>query len=124
LRSPFRSSRTVNCWYVTPFGSYIFSDSGRRSSDDWGGGLAIGKPVHPNWNVELRAMYEELSSESGGPGKYKNWSGTLDAHYFLWRHGGGDSLRLLLRLTSLQSSPATVGAIARPERAGDVTADF
>ncbi len=69
-------------WYVTPFGSYIFSDSGRRSSDDWGGGLAIGKPVHPNWNVELRAMYEELSSESGGPGKYKNWSGTLDGHYF------------------------------------------
>jgi len=69
-------------WYVTPFGSYIFSDSGRRSSDDWGGGLALGKAVHPNWNVEFRAMYEELSAESGGPGKYKNWSGSLDAHYF------------------------------------------
>ena len=69
-------------WYVTPFGSYIFTDSDRRAKDDWGGGLAIGKPVHPNWNIELRAMYEELDSEAGGPGKYKNWSGTLDAHYF------------------------------------------
>jgi OmpA-OmpF porin, OOP family len=75
-------------WYVTPFGSYIFSDSGRRSSDDWGGGLAIGKPVHPNWNIELRAMYEELGAESGGPGKYKNWSGTLDAHYFFMGREG------------------------------------
>jgi len=69
-------------WYVTPFGSYIFTDSDRRAKDDWGGGLAIGKPVHPNLNVELRAMYEELSAQSGGPGKYKNWSGTLDAQYF------------------------------------------
>jgi OOP family OmpA-OmpF porin len=75
-------------WYLTPFGSYIFADSARRASDDWGGGLAVGKAVHPNWNVELRAMYEELSSESGGPGKYKNWSGTLDAHYFLYPRVG------------------------------------
>jgi OmpA-OmpF porin, OOP family len=75
-------------WYVTPFGSYIFSDSDRRAGDDWGGGLAIGKALHPNWNVELRAMYEELSAESGGPGKYKNWSGTLDAHYFFFPRAG------------------------------------
>src|SRR4051794_19625266 len=70
-------------WYVTPFGSYIFTDSDRRAKDDWGGGLAIGKAIHPNWNVELRGMYEELSAESGRSGKYKNWSGTLDAQYFL-----------------------------------------
>ena len=75
-------------WYVTPFGSYIFSDSDRRSGDDWGGGLAVGKAVHPNWNLELRGMYEELSAVAGGPGKYKNWSGSLDAHYFfLGRQG-------------------------------------
>jgi len=75
-------------WYLTPFGSYIFTDSDRRARDDWGGGLAVGKALHPNWNVELRGMYEELSGESGGPGKYRNWSGSLDAHYFpLGRQG-------------------------------------
>ncbi len=75
-------------WYVTPFGSYILSDSERMSGDGWGGGLAIGRPIHPNWNLELRGMYEELSAESNGPGKYKNWSATIDAHwYFLGRAG-------------------------------------
>src|SRR5262245_51623155 len=75
-------------WYVTPFGTYILTDSERISRDGWGGGLAVGKPVHPNWNIELRGMYEELRSESNGPGKYKNWSGTLDAqYYFMGRQG-------------------------------------
>ena len=69
-------------WYVTPFGSYVFSDSDRRAKDDWGGGLAIGKPIHPNWNLELRGMYEELGSESNSQGKYTNWSALLDAQYY------------------------------------------
>ena len=69
-------------WYVTPFGSYVFTDSDRRAKDDWGGGLALGKPIHPNWNLELRGMYEELRSESDGPGRYTNWSAMLDAHYY------------------------------------------
>ena len=75
-------------WYLTPFGTYVLADSDRRSDDGWGGGLAVGKPIHPNWNIELRAMYERLGAESGGPGKYENWSGSLDAHwYFLGRAG-------------------------------------
>jgi OOP family OmpA-OmpF porin len=74
--------------YITPFGSYIFSDSDRDADDGWGAGLAIGKPVSPYWNLELRGMYEELDRESGGPGKYKNWSAGVDAHwFFLGRQG-------------------------------------
>lgn len=74
--------------YITPFGNYIFSDSDRDADDGWGGGLAIGKPLSPYWNLELRGMYEELDSESGGPGKYENWSAGVDAHwFFLGRQG-------------------------------------
>ena len=69
-------------WYVTPFGSYVYSDNDRISKDGWGGGLGIGKPIHPNWNIELRGMYEELRAESNGPGKYNNWSAMLDAQYY------------------------------------------
>jgi OOP family OmpA-OmpF porin len=68
--------------YITPFGSYIFSDDHREADDGWGAGLAIGKPYSPYWNLELRGMYEELDSESGGPGKYQNWSVGVDAHWF------------------------------------------
>jgi OOP family OmpA-OmpF porin len=75
-------------WYITPFGTYVLADSDRRSDDGWGGGLAVGKPVHPNWNLELRTQYERLAGESGGPGRYSNWSASLDAHwYFLGRAG-------------------------------------
>jgi OOP family OmpA-OmpF porin len=75
-------------WYITPFGSYIWADDDRIAKNGWGGGLAIGRPVHPNWNLELRGSYEDLSSVTFGPGKYQNWTATLDAHwYFMGRQG-------------------------------------
>jgi OOP family OmpA-OmpF porin len=75
-------------WYLTPFASYVWADGNRQSDNGWGGGLAIGKPMSPNWNLELRTMYESLGSQSGGPGDYKNWSASLDAQYFfLGREG-------------------------------------
>jgi OOP family OmpA-OmpF porin len=69
-------------WYITPFGTYINSDNARRADDGWGTGLSIGKPISPNWNIELRTQYEELDATSGGPGEYKNWSVSLDAQWF------------------------------------------
>ncbi len=77
-----------NRWYLTPFGSYILTDSNRQADNGWGGGLAVGKPIHPNWNLEFRTMYEELDAKSGGPGKYKNWTLTLDALWFPIRREG------------------------------------
>ncbi|MBS0450720.1 MAG: OmpA family protein [Proteobacteria bacterium] len=77
-----------NRWYITPFGAYVLPDSDRGAKDGWGGGLAIGKPISPNWNIELRGMYEQLDQDLGGPGKYKNWSASLDAQwFFLGRQG-------------------------------------
>ncbi len=75
-------------WYLTPFGTYVLVDNDRKSDDGWGGGLAIGRPIHPNWNLELRAMYERLGGESGGPGAYENWSGSIDAHWFFLGRAG------------------------------------
>jgi len=75
-------------WYITPFGTYINSDNARRADDGWGGGLAVGKPISPYWNIELRTQYEQLDATSGGPGEYKNWSGSLDAQWFFMGRTG------------------------------------
>ncbi|MEJ8856232.1 OmpA family protein [Variovorax robiniae] len=88
-----------NRWYITPFGSYTFPDSGRHAKDGWGGGLAIGKPINPWWNIELRGGYEQMDTKRdflnnlslgtiGNQGEYKNWSASLDAQwFFLGRQG-------------------------------------
>jgi len=84
-----------NRWYITPFGAYVHPDGNRNAQNGWGGGLAVGKPINPYWNIELRGQYEELDGNVGSAfgvfnstNKYKNWSGTLDAQwFFLGRQG-------------------------------------
>ncbi|MDL9999028.1 OmpA family protein [Variovorax sp. J22P240] len=101
-----------NRWYITPFGAYVHPDGDRNADNGWGGGVSIGKPISPNWNIELRAMYEELDSKFGtafgvfnSTDKYKNWSGTLDAQwFFLGRQG-------VNRWTSSSVHPYLVGGI-------------
>jgi OmpA-OmpF porin, OOP family len=80
-----------NRWYITPFGTYINADSNRQAQNGWGGGLSIGKPISPSWNIELRSQYEELDGRFGGPlsdGRYKNWSGSVDAQWFFMGRQG------------------------------------
>ncbi|SEB25547.1 OmpA family protein [Variovorax sp. YR216] len=80
-----------NRWYITPFGTYINADSNRHADNGWGGGLAIGKPISPSWNIELRTQYEELDGKSNGPfsgDKFKIWSGSLDAQWFFMGRQG------------------------------------
>ncbi|MDM0043804.1 OmpA family protein [Variovorax dokdonensis] len=80
--------------YITPFGAYVNPDSDRRADDGWGAGLAIGKPISPYWNIELRGMYEELdTSLLAADAKWKNWSGTLDAQWFFLGRQGWDKAR-------------------------------
>jgi len=69
-------------WYLTPFATYVLADKDRFANSGWGGGLAVGKPVHPRWDLEFRTQYEELGAQTGGPGKYKNWSGSFDVHWY------------------------------------------
>lgn len=56
--------------YVVPSANYTFADNDRQSDDGWGGGVALGKPINPNWNMELA-----LSGNSLG---YKTGSGDYD----------------------------------------------
>jgi OOP family OmpA-OmpF porin len=86
-------------WYVTPFGSYISPDSSRHTSAGFRGfGLALGKPINPWVNIELRASGETMNAKSWNyngnanfPGyKWDNWSVELDAQwFFLGRAGYG-----------------------------------
>lgn len=75
-------------WYITPFGTYVRPDSARNADNGWGGGIAIGKPISPSWNIELRPQYEQLDGKFGSDDKYKNWSGTLDAQWFFMGRRG------------------------------------
>ena len=54
-------------WYIAPFGSYTLSDNDRRADDGWGGGISIGKAIHPSWDLELRGAYEELDADGAPP---------------------------------------------------------
>jgi len=84
-------------WYVTPFGSYISPDSGRHASAGFRGfGLALGKPINPWVNIELRASGETMNAKSWNynnngnfPGyKFDNWSVELDAQWFFLGRAG------------------------------------
>jgi len=92
-------------WYITPFGTYVHPDSQRNADNGWGGGLSVGKPITPSWNIELRGQYEELDGSYGNDNKYKNWSGTLDAQWFPWSRQG------LNRWQSNSVHPYLVGGI-------------
>jgi len=84
-----------NRWYITPFAAYVHPDSNRNAENGWGGGFAVGKPISPYWNIELRTQYEQLDGRLDTTrgifdtqNKYKNWSGTIDAQwFFLGRQG-------------------------------------
>ncbi|MBO9513183.1 MAG: OmpA family protein [Variovorax sp.] len=78
-------------WYITPFGTYINADSNRHADNGWGGGVSIGKPISPAWNVELRTQYEQLDGKFNGPlsdDKWKIWSASLDAQWFFMGRQG------------------------------------
>ena len=72
--------------YIAPSLSYTFADSDRRSDDGWGGGLALGKPINPDWNLELALTGSSLDRDAGG--HYKLWGLGVDGLYFFDRDAG------------------------------------
>ena len=52
-----------NRWYVAPFAMYTWADNDREMNNNWGGGLAVGKPLSKWFNLELRATYTDLSND-------------------------------------------------------------
>ncbi|MBA2350797.1 MAG: OmpA family protein [Burkholderiales bacterium] len=79
-----------NRWYITPSVNMVIPDDERNADVGGAVGLAIGRPINPYLNFELRSLYEKLDGESGGPGDYHNWSFGADAQwFFLGREGVG-----------------------------------
>lgn len=72
--------------YIAPSLNYTFADSDRRSDDGWGGSLALGKPVNPDWNLELALTGSALDRDAGG--RYKLWGLGVDGLYFFNRDAG------------------------------------
>jgi OmpA-OmpF porin, OOP family len=49
-------------FYISPFATYTWADTKRETDNNWGFGLAVGKPLNEWFNLELRATHTELSS--------------------------------------------------------------
>ncbi len=71
-------------FYVVPSVNYTFADSDRRADDDWGLGLAFGKPVSRHWNLELALSGSSLNLDSGS-GEYDLLGLGVDAMYLVNR---------------------------------------
>lgn len=70
--------------YVAPSANYTFSDNDRRADDGWGAGVALGKPVTRNLNMELALTGSSLDYKAGG-GDYRLLGLGVDAVYLFNR---------------------------------------
>src|SRR5688572_13505047 len=64
------SSAIGNRLYISPMGSYAWTDKDRDTDDGWGGRLAIGKQFSPYFSAELTGQYTQFDT-SGGGSKFK-----------------------------------------------------
>lgn len=74
-------------WYISPFGTFIKTDSDRRADDGWGAGMGIGKMINKHLNLEVRGFYNELDGDGIGNAR-KYWElagGTVDLQYYFSR---------------------------------------
>jgi len=76
-----------NRWYISPFGTFIKTDSDRRADDGWGAGLGIGKMINKHLNLEVRGFYNELDGDNTRRSE-RTWElagGTVDLQYYFSR---------------------------------------
>lgn len=89
LMSP--SSWYDDRWYVTPLVGYTWANYKRHADSGMNFGVAVGKPISPNLNLELRTLYEKLDGYVGGVGDYKNWTVSVDGQWFPLGRAGWDN---------------------------------
>ncbi len=70
--------------YIAPTLNYTFSDNDRRADDGLGAGVALGKPITQNLNMELALTGSSLDFENGG-GDYDLMGLGVDALYLFNR---------------------------------------
>ena len=77
-------------WYLSALVGYLWTDSARQAGNGVPYGFAVGKPISPNWNLEMRGLYEKLDAQTDGPGNYRNWTASVDAQWFFLGRTGSD----------------------------------
>ena len=96
-------------WYVTPFSNSLGPDKSRNArgsglfpllfsgkSSGSSGGLALGKSVSPEWNVELRAGWDDMDarkysrSRNNWFNEFHTWSIGIDVQWFFLDRLGRD----------------------------------
>ena len=70
--------------YIAPSLNYTMPDNGRNANNDWGAGLALGKPIAQHLNLELSLTGSNLGFKTG-PGDYKLTGLGVDALYLFNR---------------------------------------
>jgi outer membrane protein OmpA-like peptidoglycan-associated protein/plastocyanin len=86
--------------YITPMFSYVLADDARDSDDGLGATLAIGKPVSPHLEIELRGSYLQYDANDNRPRllgqpigpepeDYEVTAGGIGASYFFESPGRG-----------------------------------
>lgn len=76
-----------NRWYVSPFGTFIKTDSERRADDGWGAGLGIGKMINKHLNLEVKGFYNSIDGDNSRNSR-REWTlagGTVDLQYYFSR---------------------------------------
>lgn len=82
-------------FYAAPFGTYVHGGGDRNSFDGWGGGLAIGKILNENFNVEVKGFWQQfngrpdsmlgMAHEDASRYNADLTGGTVDLQYFFFR---------------------------------------
>lgn len=53
----------VDDFYIVPFGSYLHPDEDTEAFDGFGGGLAIGKEINDQFNIEVRGFWQRYEND-------------------------------------------------------------
>jgi len=73
-------------WYVSPFGSFLHPGGDRQGLNGWGAGMAVGKVINQQFNMELRGFWQNYQHKGDFfPGQTDLMGGTLDVQYYLLR---------------------------------------
>jgi hypothetical protein len=75
-------------WSLIPTVGWVLADGDRRAANGVTYGLSLSRVIATDWDLALRGAWEKLGAETGGPGRFSNWSIAADGHwYFAGRQG-------------------------------------
>jgi hypothetical protein len=79
-------------WSLVPTVGWVLADGDRRAAHGATYGLSLSRVIATDWDLALRGAWEKLGAETGGPGRFSNWSISADGHWFFAGRQGMSSL--------------------------------